>query len=52
MEDSSNGDKHNTGDSDYIYNGYDSDSANVDEWDNLKNVLLVTGPVGVRENIF
>lgn len=46
MEDSSNGDKHNTGDSDYIYNGYDSDSANVDEWDNLKNVLLVTGPVG------
>lgn len=37
-------------DSDDDFCGSGSDSKNIDEEDSLKNVLLVTGPVGVYKN--
>lgn len=39
-------------DDDYYCSYKDSDSEDIDEEDTLKNVLLVTGPVGVYIDIF
>lgn len=46
------GDQCNMQDDDYYCSRNDSDSEEIDEEDRLKNVLLVTGPIGVCTNIF
>jgi hypothetical protein len=51
-KDQAGGDQCNKQDDDYYCSHNDSDSEEIDEDDRLKNVLLVTGPIGVCTTIF
>lgn len=52
-KDSSNRDRSNRqDDDDYICSDSDYAPEDINEEDSVQNVLLITGPIGVRENIF